>query len=156
MMARNRGWLTLEEVMEAEPRITCYGLGMWWGDIKPGTSGRAKFKAEREQLRREGDVFEAVCGFIVDNLEKRQTVDKGYSHSYSLKHDVETALDIYVANGVLIAAMVACGFRYTETFFNSPNAWFNVTVGSVRAVHKQNDKLRRGWARAEVGNDQAA
>ena len=61
--------------------------------------------------------------FSYKNISKRKTVDRGAS-SYHYKHIVENHIHHYVANGMLIAAAIACGYDMRYNNYCGPNAFF--------------------------------
>ena len=59
-----------------------------------------------------------------DGLDRRKTINMGFS-SYSLKHAVERAKGTYIANGELICAALALGYKMRRPKHKTANAFFN-------------------------------
>ena len=59
-----------------------------------------------------------------DGLDRRKTINMGFS-SYSLKHAVERDKDTYIANGELICAALALGYKMRRPKHKTANAFFN-------------------------------
>jgi hypothetical protein len=149
----SRKWRTLEEVVRSEPELAYLGFGVYGPRGKTGAARGAQVIEAREELLQSVDIFNSVCAFISDHLVERPYIRQQGS-SYVLKHAVERALGAYVSNGVLIAAMIACGFRHRRKGTSGgPNALFNTTAESVKAVQHMNKKLKQGWARAWLEGD---
>jgi hypothetical protein len=60
-----------------------------------------------------------------DGLDRRKTINTAWS-SYGIKHAVERAKGQYVANGELICAALALGYKMRKIKHRSGNAFFNI------------------------------
>lgn len=60
-----------------------------------------------------------------DGLDRRKTINTAWS-SYSIKHAVERAKGKYIANGELICAALALGYKMRKIRHRSGNAFFNI------------------------------
>lgn len=60
-----------------------------------------------------------------DGLDRRKTINTAWS-SYGIKHAVERAKGQYVANGELICAALALGYKMRKVRHRSGNAFFNI------------------------------
>jgi len=58
-----------------------------------------------------------------------------HSRRYNLKWIAEKELDIYISNGVFIAAAISCGFKY-KMIQGSPNVLFNISKKSIKSKMK--------------------
>lgn len=59
-----------------------------------------------------------------DGLDRRKTINMGFS-SYSIKHAVERDKGTYIANGELICAALALGYKMRRPKHKTANAFFN-------------------------------
>jgi hypothetical protein len=112
-----RVYSTLAAVMAAHPLLTPHGYRI----------GRASgtYAQQRAELMREGArLFVPVCQWVRSELHHIRTINNGRS-SYTLKHICENAIGEYVSNGLLIAAMLACGFAWASN--GTPNLFFSVS-----------------------------
>jgi hypothetical protein len=121
-----------------------------WPELTPGgfnyinrSSGEWVYSRKKRFF---GDVitdrpkeYEAVANFLDKNISKRKTVYKGNS-SYHYKHIVEQSIHHYVANGMLIAAAIACGYDMHYDNFCGPNAFFAWSLKSWEPFEYQNNK----------------
>ena len=114
-------------IMAKEPTLNDFGFGLYVGDHrKPLKEQAASLDHNRRALLASVDRVQATCQWIEDHLRTRKTINPRYS-SYGLKHLAEKDVG-YITNGVFIAAMIACGFRYRV---DGPNALFNVAKSKV-------------------------
>ena len=119
-----------ERVITEHPELTASGFTVDSDD----TQFTMK---EREALFTFYNEFLVCCEFA-SHLRKQQSVSRNTS-SYGLKHVVERwakkggILPNYIPNGVFIVAMICMGFDY-KRIKNSHNAYFNVSIKSVREL----------------------
>lgn len=80
-----------------------------------------------DRLLHSFDEFERAVSWA-KGLNKIQSINPNRS-SYGLKHLAEDATGDYISNGVMIAAMIHCGFN-VRAEEGCPNVWFNVSQRS--------------------------
>jgi hypothetical protein len=100
---------TLDDLL-AEPEFK-------WLTVDGFTNAFTVTESEREngqvQLRREVEELKAAREWIRQRCVATKKINhKGYD-SYGLKHVVEREIDVYMPNGVLIAAMLLEYYRLT-------------------------------------------
>ena len=71
--------------------------------------------------------LEPIINFIELWFDKTSSCNKSVT-SYNLKHLVERKIKSSVSNGELIAAMIACNYRYKKAGIN---AYFNVNLDAL-------------------------
>lgn len=113
----------IQVVMDKTPELTIEGMGQ---------INHPNYKKDRAALLSDDNVvaFDAASFWIVELLEKRKTINKKYN-SYGMKHLCEEFLDTYIANGVLIAAMLNQGYEWKQCINPvglNPNVMFNVSL----------------------------
>lgn len=128
----------IEVALEAEPRLTAFGIGVFDEAKMRREQGSAaveeKFNAERAELRTLVAHVQRCADWI-----KRQTAIKSFNTrhtSYGYKHMVEHWWrarsggqdNAYVTNGAFIAAAVGLGW---EAKHDGPNAAFKFSEESV-------------------------
>jgi len=127
--------VAFHEVLETLPTLSSNRLGLgtdWHGQLL--AERQAEWREYRASLLQEEGLFTQVCAWLAP-IGKRVTVNPR-AGSYGLKHLAEAILGTYVPNGVLIAAAVACGFRYHQ-WPGSPNACFNMCGPDLRRLSAQ-------------------
>lgn len=83
-----------------------------------------------ETLTLSPDEHEKLKNYIMQNIQKRKTINKDIS-SYGLKHHLERKLGFYVSNSDCKKAMTECGFNAKKQGIN----WnFNVSKKSVKHI----------------------
>ena len=143
--------LTIEQLHEIWPELTPAGfnykdrLGKWVYSKDKKIFGDVITDRPRE--------YAAVANFLDKNISKIKTVYKG-SSSYHYKHIVEQSIHHYVANGMLIAAAIACGYKMHYNNFCGPNAFFAWSLRSWEPFEYHNNKeghsgpsLDREWTK---------
>ena len=143
--------LTIEQLHEIWPELTPAGfnykdrLGKWVYSKNKKIFGDVITDRPRE--------YAAVANFLDKNISKIKTVYKG-SSSYHYKHIVEQSIHHYVANGMLIAAAIACGYNMHYNNFCGPNAFFAWSLRSWEPFEYHNNKeghsgpsLDREWTK---------
>jgi hypothetical protein len=95
------------EVKAKYPDLTQYGFG-----------GKGEIRMEAVNLCAEWLLAH-------DGLARRKTINTAWS-SYGIKHAVERAKGQYVANGELICAALALGYKMRKIKHRSGNAFFNI------------------------------
>ncbi|BFM38920.1 hypothetical protein [Synechocystis sp. LKSZ1] len=134
----------IQEVLEKYPSLNYFGFGI---PIKPSRYREAIKSGEfaRELKEKQEDLFknigqiERVIDWLKD-VEKIKTFNRNHS-SYGLKHWVEdTPPRCYIANGSFIVGAVLAGFDVKVAEFGSPNAYFNMSEKSLKALKDGNGK----------------
>lgn len=88
-----------------------------------------------ERFRQKDSVYqEKILHWAETRLEKMKTKNDNVS-SYGLKHICEKAIEQYVSNDDMKAAMELCGF----TSFNKHelNQYYNITKRSIKEARKE-------------------
>ncbi|MFH0734623.1 MAG: hypothetical protein V1773_06975 [bacterium] len=113
--------IDLERILKAEPTLTPYGIEL--------TQTNEKYDADYLQQIE-------IC---IDWLKDKPISQKFNYHStsYGIKHKIERELDVYIANGCLIAAIIYLGIPY-KRIPNSPNIY----VAIEEKVLSKNDPNR--------------
>jgi hypothetical protein len=135
----------MKQVIASEPWLSSEGLHLFEsseGDPEKGKDNFGNKTTYREfmdnlaRLRKSWDVygneFAGACT-LLEGMGKIKAINRRYS-SYGLKHLFEKKTG-YIPNGVFIAAVVYCGFRY-KAYNNSPNPCFNIANASLKALEK--------------------
>jgi len=113
--------LSVEQLHKIWPELTPAGfnykdrLGKWVYSKNKKVFGDTITDRPKEYV--------TIANFLDKNISKRKTVDRGAS-SYHYKHIVENSIHHYVANGMLIAAAIACGYGMRYNNYCGPNAFF--------------------------------
>lgn len=125
----------IARVMEREPQLTHFGLGISRPLEKTPEERKKQFEAERTRLLGHADECSKALRWLA-HATKRKTINPGRS-SYGLKHSVEHYMkwlpdvsDYYVANGSFICAALHAGFEMVQSRPGSPNAHFNISERS--------------------------
>jgi hypothetical protein len=105
------------------------------------TDKEEDFRRDLESLLARQEQFEKVCEWIRSNLRPQRTFNQRRS-SYALKHVAEADMEHYCTNGLLIAAMIHCGYAWRPVEA-TPNAAFKVSEGSVREVLRRVNERRK-------------
>lgn len=111
----------LESIMLIHPRLCLNGYD------GPGTDEK-----RREMLESHVEVFHRCC-LLLDSVPKTVSINRRHG-SYGLKHVLERALGMYVANGIAIAALIATGYRIKP--IGEVNVNFNMGEGGYNALSK--------------------
>jgi len=113
--------LSVEQLHEIWPELTPAGFNYKdrWGKLVYSRDKKVFGDTITDRPRE----YYAVANFLDKNISKRKTVDRGAS-SYHYKHIVENHIHHYVANGMLIAAAIACGYGMRYNNYCGPNAFF--------------------------------
>ena len=140
--------LTIEQLHKIWPELTPAGFnyidrsGNWVYSTKKRSFGDVIADHPKE--------YYAVANWLDKNISKRKTIDKSAS-SYHYKHIVENHIHHYVANGMLIAAAIACGYDMFYTSLCGPNAFFAWSLKSWEPFEYHNNRgysgpqLDREW-----------
>lgn len=111
--------------MDIEPSLARWGFGM----IESPAQTREQRKIEFQQAREEMLTAQGVAEFIraryfLSHFRRRASINRRVS-SYGLKHQAEGfhrdlgLADVYVGNGMLIAAAIHLGFKVMRTGINA-------------------------------------
>ncbi len=113
--------LSVEQLHEIWPELTPAGFNYKdrWGKLVYSRDKKVFGDTITDRPRE----YYAVANFLDKNISKRKTVVRGAS-SYHYKHIVENHIHHYVANGMLIAAAIACGYDMRYNNYCGPNAFF--------------------------------
>ena len=113
--------LSVEQLHEIWPELTPAGFNYKdrWGKLVYSRDKKVFGDTITDRPRE----YYAVANFLDKNISKRKTVDRRAS-SYHYKHIVENHIHHYVANGMLIAAAIACGYDMHYNNYCGPNAFF--------------------------------
>jgi len=139
----------IRKVMNDHPNLTSHGFAIpnfqnnrW---VDPETDAK-RYKEFRAELLDKSFVEQFRLSWKWLELVKRtKNVNTRAGSSYHLKHVVERYWGsevggrAYVMNGVFIAAALAKGFKFKRTG-NSPNAYFNISKKSVKALEQSEGK----------------
>lgn len=109
----------LESIMLIHPRLCLNGYD------GPGTE-----ENRQEMLDSHVEVFYRCC-VLLDSVEKSMTFNRHHV-SYGLKHVLERAIGMYVANGVAIAALVATGYAIVPS--GEVNVRFNMSERDYKSL----------------------
>ena len=116
---------TLEQIREEYPTLSTNGFGYY--DYK------GEYVATGDITKRPKE-FKAICDFLKENVTHVKT-PTGPS-SYGWKHIVEGNINHYIANGMLIAAALACGYKMKYKKDYGPNAFFGMSVKDARRLQE--------------------
>jgi len=108
--------LTIEQLHKLYPKLTPGGF-----NYKSRTDGKWVYDLDDERIVNRPIEYKTIAEFLTNNISKIKTIDSSAS-TYYYKHVVEDNIHHYVANGMLIAAALACDYRMK--YYNGPNALF--------------------------------
>ena len=108
--------LTVEQLHKLYPKLTPAGF-----NYKSRTDGKWVYDLDDERIVNRPIEYKTIAEFLTNNISKIKTIDTSGS-SYGYKHVVEDSIHHYVANGMLIAAALACDYKMK--YYNGPNAFF--------------------------------
>ena len=108
--------LTVEQLHKLYPKLTPAGF-----NYKSRTDGKWVYDLDDERIVNRPIEYKTIAEFLTNNISKIKTIDTSGS-SYGYKHVVEDSIHHYVANGMLIAAALACDYKMK--YYNVPNAFF--------------------------------
>jgi hypothetical protein len=91
----------------------------------PGTEVK-----RREMLDSHVEVFYRCC-MLLDSVGKSVTFNQRHN-SYGLKHVLERAIGMYVANGIAVAALVATGYAIVPS--SEVNVRFNMSERDYKSL----------------------
>jgi len=109
----------LESIMLIHPRLCLSGYD------GPGTD-----ENRREMLESHVEVFYRCC-VLLESVNRSMTFNRHHD-SYGLKHVLERAIGMYVANGIAIAALVATGYAILPS--GGVNVRFNISEGDYKSL----------------------
>jgi hypothetical protein len=109
----------LESIMLIHPRLCLNGYD------GPGTEEK-----RREMLEMHVEAFYRCC-VLLGGVKKSMTFNR-HHYSYGLKHVLERAIGMYVANGIAIAALVATGFGIMPA--DTVNIMFNMGQADYKSL----------------------
>ncbi len=128
----------IDAVRERHPLLGSHGFG----EREPFPTGDhvenfRRLRAEMTEPHQVGQFIRAVE--FLATRRNRKTLNKEHS-SYGLKHSAESwcrrrvgySADVYVSNGMFIAAALALGFRAEPIRWSSINAWTSVGAPLIR------------------------
>ena len=112
----------LAGVLAEHPTLT----GVGWLDPR-----RPNFDQSRAALANlDASTWTALLAWCRDNLAPTRGINpRRMGFSYFLKHAAEDSIGVYVSNGALIAALLACGYGFRRDG-TGPNCHFNVTMAT--------------------------
>ncbi len=129
--------LTIEQLHKIWPELTPAGFNY------KNRQGKLVYSPDKKVF---GDTitdrpveYATIANFLDKNISKRKTVDKSAS-SYHYKHIVENSIHHSVANGMLIAAAIACGYDMHYNNFCGPNAFFAWSTRDWNPFEYRNNK----------------
>jgi hypothetical protein len=111
------------DVMSEYPELTYFGFGKINGLGERWKTD--EFSQQRKELESASEQVEASRAWIRMNCVKRKTIN-ALIGSYSLKHVIEDAVNLYISNGACIAAFILEGYRVQHLAGWGPNCAFNV------------------------------
>lgn len=127
-MVARRQLALLAEVMQEHPLLTPYGIGVFEPWRFTRSEREAELAANREQFAgREAVVMETVV-WLRENITP--IVTPNFS-SYSVKHVMEHATGLYVANGEFIAAALIADYTFR---YDQPNVLFGMSARDMKRV----------------------
>jgi hypothetical protein len=109
----------LESIMLIHPRLCLNGY-----------DGQGTEEKRREMLESHVEVFYRCC-VLLESVNKSMTFNRHHD-SYGLKHVLERALGMYVANGIAIAALVATGYAIVSS--GGVNVRFNMSERDYKSL----------------------
>jgi hypothetical protein len=118
--------LSLQAVMEQQPRLTSFGFGVFEEWRKTAGQRREELDQGRDELVRSEDRVLRVRDWLLANISPIKTPTLG---SYRMKHVVERAIGEYVTNGDLIAAALMAGYPMSRP--QGANAEFGMSKRDV-------------------------
>jgi hypothetical protein len=139
--------LLLERARATVPRLTHFGLGVGGEarrrreahqDPKAHAALEEEFRTKRAALKEHLEAIAACADWI--KCQRRTVAFNRTSTSYGYKHQVEHWIDarggphLYIGNGSFIAAAVGLGFEYRAAAPTSPNAFFQFSRRTLRAM----------------------
>ena len=133
--------LSVEQLHKIWPELTPAGfnykdrLGKWVYSKNKKVFGDTITDRPKEYV--------TIANFLDKNISKRKTVDRGAS-SYHYKHIVENSIHHYVANGMLIAAAIACGYGMRYNNYCGPNAFFAWSTKDWNPFEYRNNRGHSG------------
>jgi len=150
--------IPLCRVLDEHPDLTQCGFdSIWQGDrdelALPIPERETLLAGRRHEAYEDGrstDQFELAMRFF-SQQKMIKSLNRMIS-SYVLKHRAEglsrhyglfTHLGNYVSNGMLIAAAYASGFMVRRIRYDSYNAWFNISMQTVRLADGQRGRSKQ-------------
>jgi hypothetical protein len=116
---------SIQDVMKEFPDLTYFGFGIFNGFREQKSLD--EIAKERKELESATKQIEAARSWIKSNCAERKTANKNL-WSYSLKHIIEDAVNLYISNGSCIAAFILEGYKVTRPAGWGPNCAFNVKL----------------------------
>ena len=108
--------LTVEQLHKLYPKLTQAGF-----NYKSRVDGKWVYDLDDDRIVERPIEYKTVAEFLTNNISKTKTIDKSAT-TYYYKHVVEDNIHHYVANGMLIAAALACDYKMK--YYEGPNALF--------------------------------
>ena len=134
MYDRSQYMKTLQEIKKEHPKLSTYGWSYY------SRRFGCKEISSGDILNRPKE-FKAICDFLNENIGHRKTMNY-HGSSYGLKHTVERAIGHYIANGMFIAAALACDYKMQR--YHGPNAFFAMSQKDLNKYQYPNKPLTRG------------
>jgi hypothetical protein len=106
--------LTIEQLHKLYPKLTPGGFNY-------KSNGKWVYDLDDDRIIKRPIEYKTVAEFLTNNIAKIKTINKSGS-TYHFKHVVEDNIHHYVANGILIAAALACDYKMK--YYSGPNALF--------------------------------
>lgn len=137
-----RTWDKLKVLMAEHPTLNDFGIGHGSAHYSPNDSPEFKdlvLQTERDVLS--GSMADVIwtVHWLRLNVEPIKTINRRHS-SYGLKHLAEKfSPNLYLSNGVLIAAAMIVGYPFE---LDPPNAMFGMSERSLKRLHRAAARLR--------------
>jgi|TARA_E500000331_G_scaffold300872_1_gene302008 hypothetical protein len=113
---------TLEQIKKEYPTLSTNGFGYY-----SYREGERVYISSGDITKRPKE-FKAICDFLKENITHIKTITEEHnSNSYGWKHIVESNINHYISNGMLIAAALACGYKMKYKKEYGPNALFGMS-----------------------------
>ena len=128
----------IADIMAQHPQLCLNGLDGPWTEEK-----------RREMLEEHAEPFRRAC-LLLMSVSKTKMLNRNHT-SYGLKHVLERAAGVYVANGIAIAALIATGYQIKA--HHGINALFNMGEGGYKALDRRRLKNGEEFRGEDVRND---
>lgn len=121
----------IDAVVEKEPRLTAFGLGVHDETRLSPSQYKANFDRDRAEMYGADceEQFEQCLRFLA-HVEPTTEFNRRRA-SYGFKHDCERWCGRYVSNGMFIAAAIHAGFKWRRVAAASPSVVLNISQRSV-------------------------
>lgn len=123
---------SLAEVLEQHPLLTDYGIGIWESHKKTVKERIEETKRGQDYLRSREDEIRQTMIWLIQNVSRIKTINTR-DDSYSLKHVMERATEVYVTNGEFIAAALMAEYPY---IYSEPNVRFGMSTRDFQTISR--------------------